>query len=250
MIISEKLTKDEVEKLLLPFYPEKLLPKYVLTPQEIASNKSILKQIPCSDFSLSYIADIILWAVNNKKRFRQEDCLKVLRSISKNNLPNQRLNQNTISKLFQIYQHFIFSQNENIQWYVSVLIKDRELTNQNIHWLIENHTKSNHIVNRLLSYPTTHVEIVKWAELIYIKKQIPNRQSQILALLIQQDLPDIVVDKYSNEILWAIYFSKMPKKEKENLLIKYTTSTTIKTTLDIGLKISSPKVIEHIAAKI
>ena len=123
-------------------------------------------------------------------------------------------------KLFYLYKCFIFSENEEIQWAVSIFIKDVVLDNADVLWLIDNHDESEHIINRLLRYPVYNTEISKWAERVYKNGDLLNRQSEVIAILISDEVPDYI-SVSSDVLMWAIYHSKCDNTLKEQLILSH-----------------------------
>jgi hypothetical protein len=146
--------------------------------------------------------------------------LKVLRAIIKNK-DNGKLSSSTITKLFNLYQHYIFDEREEVQWCVSSLLKDKQLLDSEIQWFIGNYDKSVHLINRLLRYPIQNELIRKWALRAYTNKKLTERRSELIALLIEDDIPDAARGEKNEVLLWSVYYAKIEKQKKSVLLSKY-----------------------------
>lgn len=132
--------------------PEEYVHGQIMTTRDLYEHRTPLKTFIGTDRIVSHIARIMVEAIDDGVRLRTLDCIKVLRSLVKSAQPTA-LRPHTIDMLFRIYQQFIFRDNENVQWGVSVILKGKVLSDDAIDWLVENSNKSEHIVNRLLLYP-------------------------------------------------------------------------------------------------
>lgn len=241
----------QILKLHLAFFsPEDVIPHHIKTTRDIYENRSFLKTLPYSDFTLSYLAKIILDDLENNKRFRKNDCIKVLRRIIINFDGDPQLQSETIKLLFSIYKKLIFIVSETNQWYLSRIIKDQKLDESDIKWLIENSDESVHLLNRLLRYPTYHPMICKWAEKVYQDNKYKDRESEIIALLILDDIPPYIEIENCNQILWAIYYSRTSLDMKERLLINYFSPECFKSALEISLRLNLRSVIDEMIKKL
>ncbi len=208
----------------------------------------MLKHLPCSDDSIEHLARIVLNAIETHKRFRRVECLKVLRAIIRNadEIPNFK--SETVHLLFQIYKNLIFDIPEEGQWAASVLIKGQTLDDKEIQWLVENYKQSTHLVNGLLLYPEYHPTIAEWAESVYKANELPDREAEVIALLIQEDIPAFVnrADKV-DLLLRAVSRARIPVSDKERLLIGLAKTENFNTLLDIALRLRMPPLIRYIS---
>lgn len=236
MMSLNQEANTKVEKILMVLLPNKYLAKYIRSVQDVYDNKFYLKKIVCSDYPINHIADYILDALKKRKRFRQYDCLKVLRAIIKNK-GKDNLSPITITKLFYLYQHYIFDERQEIQWCVSSLLKDQRLLDSEIQWFIDNHDKSVHLINRLLRYPIQNEIIQKWALTTYTNKNLIERRSELIALLINDDIPVAVRNENKEVILWSVYYAKIENKIKSTLLSQLFSEEVFETFVDICLRL-------------
>ncbi len=238
-------SKEEFERYLMIFEPDEYLPKFVKSTHDIYQHKSVLKQLPCTDFVMGYLAYIVLDDIRIAKRFRRADCLKVLRDIIRNNETTPRFSQKTTRVLFQIYQALIFKVPDDTKWAVSVLIKGQTLGESEIQWLIENYWKSVHILNRLLLYPEPNPLIEAWAECVYKANEFPDREAEIVALLIHNDIPAYV--RCKNELkLEAIARARISDSVKEALIKEFACLNTSDIVRDLALRLRRPSLIQHL----
>jgi len=242
--------KDELQRHLMIFQPSELLPQIVRSTRDIYENRSILKRLPCADSTVRYLAQIVLTDIEAGKRFRKTECLKVLRAIVRNSTGAPRFQPETVRLLFRIYKNLIFEVSEDGRWAASVLIKDQLLTDDEIQWLIENYNQSVHPLNRLLLYPERHPAIVTWAEKVYRTGELPEREAEVIALLIRDDIPSYVDQTNTDLILRAVSRARIPDAIKEALFKEFSQQENYNTLLDLALRLEMPSLIRHMIAKI
>jgi hypothetical protein len=245
MFLTNRIQKKDIHKLLILFSPEQLLPKYIQNPKDIIDNKWIIRELKCSDFVVNYLSEILLDALETSKRFRQLECLKILKYIIKYQNNGNDISSDTISKLFKLYKHYIFSKNDDIQWCVSVFIKDQILGDSEIEWLILNYKYTIHIVNRLLLYPRSHELIKGWAKIIYMNNEYPDRINNVVALLIDNDIPEFIKDIDSIDKIWAIYNSRISVDDKERLIIKYSKESNVLSVAEVALRLNNINILKN-----
>uniref|UniRef100_UPI001375E62D hypothetical protein n=1 Tax=Candidatus Oscillochloris fontis TaxID=2496868 RepID=UPI001375E62D len=104
--------------------------------------------------------------------------------------------------------------------------------------------KVSHIVNRLLRYPVQHPLVYSWVKEAYLANILPERMSEIVALLISTSIPDFVDTSNHKMITWAIYYSRTPQETKEALLKDHLYQDAVTDILDISGRLGLPSVIE------
>lgn len=237
-------SREEIQCYLMVFEPNEYLPKFVKSTRDIYQHKSVLKRLPCTAFVMGYLAQIVLDDIRANKRFRRADCLKVLRAIIRNNEAMPRFAQETVRMLFQIYPALIFEVPEDAQWAASVLIKGQTLEESEIQWLIENYRRSVHILNRLLLYPEPHPIIEAWAERVYKADEFPEREAEVVALLIHNDIPPYV--SCEDEIkLEAIARARISDSVKDALIRKFACPNNYDKVLELALRLRMSSLILH-----
>ena len=200
--------------------PEGALDNYCSSIRDIYENRYLIRELPYKEWIVEKVGGIILSTINDRKRFRQLPCLKVLRAIVRDNY-SPPLSKDTVSILFGIYRHYIFSGKPDYEWCVSSLIKDRELNSDEIEWLIDNWDKSDHLVNRLLRYPTDNRQVSDWAKERYEKDELLERKSELMARFIDGEFSSLLENEESPAALtWAVYYSLSDIKAKEEMLIR------------------------------
>lgn len=230
------------------YSPFRYIKKFVKNTDDIYLMRNMLKSISFDHKSIEYIVSLIVDALKEDKRFKRIECLKVLKKIIKSRALNEPFSRSLMNDLFYIYRSYIFCSNEEIQWAVSIFIKDQHLENEDIQWLIDNYKESDHIVNRLLRYPKFNKLIFDWAKLVYEEGSLNNRLSEVIGILINDDIPKYIkVD--IDVIMWAIYYSKCPKAKKEELILKYLDYQNYSSSLEVaerlGLGSVSSELLEY-----
>lgn len=225
--------------------PDRYLPEFVKEPRDIYEERYLLRFLPCTDFVINHISDVLCVAVANKKRFRVYDCLKVLRGIIRNRPPTSGLSADTVEKLFALYKQFIFKVRVDVQWCLSSIMKDHLLSEDAIGWLIEHSGDSVHIVNRLLKYPRPHPKIKEWAKAQYLAGGLADRKSELIGLIIDECVPSFVNEEPS-VILWALYKSPISNEQKKRLLKQYASSEVDDAVIEIALRLRYADVIQQL----
>jgi hypothetical protein len=197
--------------------PGDLLAKHCTSTRDIYENRRFLKDLPYEEWIVRRIAEIITDSIDKKKRFRQLDCLKVMRSLVKDkNFPP--LSKETTSLLFRIYQHYIFCGKDSYEWCASTLLRGRNLADEEIEWMIENWDQSVHLVNRLLRYPSSNSKISEWAKQRYLNSELLDRKSEVMACFIDDDFSMLCDKEHPRPIIWAIYYANLSIEQKESML--------------------------------
>ena len=229
--------------------PEQSLPRYIHSTKDIYQHRSLLKQLLLSEYTLNYLLDIVIASVKNKSRIRTLDCLRVLRAVLRNNPFGIEISNEAISKLFFLHQKFIFHKNEQVCACANMLVKSQRLDDESIAWVIANWEKSDHLLNRLLRYPENHHLIIQWATEIYQSGKLRDRKSEIIGILIGENIPAFVRES-SNSIIWAIYYSKVPDEIKQKLLIENCTMESIEPLWKVAIRLKLSRVIEFMQKKV
>ena len=211
------IIREELEKSLMLFEPNGLLPQYVHSAHDIYKHRYYLRHLPSTDLTVQSLAGYILDALDKRMRFRQFDCLNVLRAIVKDE-HDPELSSETISLLFGLYRHYIFDSRDKFQWCVSSLLRGRQLLDSELSWIITNWKKSAHLINRLLRYPVGHPSIIRWAEARCRAQDLEDRKSECIGLLISDTIPGFVAREKKEMPIWAVYYSRTTDEHKARML--------------------------------
>lgn len=241
------LTAHIVENHLIAFEPEAVLPVVAPDVKALYTNRSFVRLAPCTDFVVGYIAQMLIAVTKSGVRFRKYECLRNIRQIIRSHSSQDDLSRHTVDLLFVLYQHYIYSEKEEIQWCVSSFLKDRTLLPEHISWLIENATTSTHLVNRLLRYPKADPQIVEWARMTLESGNLPDRSAELLGLLIDEELPEVAGSMPRAAILWGIYYSRASIETKSRLLRSVVTAECADEALTIAMRLRLPEVVRQVA---
>lgn len=237
---------NEIELLLAP---EQFLPLYVKNTKDIYEHRHLLKQLLVSEYALNYLLDILIAVVKNRARFRTLDCLRVIRAILKNNPFELKLGEKTINKLFYLHQAYIFHKNQQVSACANVLVKSQSLDDESVSWIISNWENSEHLLNRLLRYPVKHPLVTQWATEMYQKHQLRDRKAELIALLIDENIPSFI-EENKNTIIWAIYYSRVPDEVKQRLLMERFSVENLESLWKVSVRLKYSNVIELMHIKI
>lgn len=235
--LNSERTNQELESYLILLEPSEALPRLVKSARDIYAYRSALKLLPCKDETINYLAKVILNAIESHQRFRKVECLKVLRTIIRNSDVIPNLESISVRLLFQVYKNLILTVSEEGQWAASVLIKGQLLEDTEIKWLIQNYRQSTHLLNRLLLYPGYNPVIAAWAEEVYKYHEFPNRETEVIALLIHKGIPLFVDKTDTNQLLEAVSRARIHLAEKEALLKKYARSENLEVLISVSLRL-------------
>lgn len=197
-----------------------------------------------------YLLDIVCQTVKGKQCFRRLDCLKVLKWVLRRKPPNTSLSPETRDRLFFLYQEYIFHRNAEMQSAVNTYLKDEILSDTQIRWLLEHADESVMVLNRLLRYPERHPLIVLWAADVYRQHKYPARQSETIALLIEDDIPKFVDLTDLSAVLWAIYYARIDDQTKGTLLEQYFSFETIDELIKICTRKAYVDVLESVRQRL
>jgi hypothetical protein len=248
--LSVREAIEYLELHMLTYEPEEYVLGQIKTVRDLYEHRIPLKAFVGTDRIVSHIAGIMLAAIDDGVRMRTLDCLKVLRALVKSGQP-AALKPDTIAMLFRIYREFIFRDNENVRWCVSVILKGKLLSDAAIDWLVQNSSRSEHLVNRLLLYPEPHPKIRKWAKRIHDEGGLPRRRSEVMALLLTQGSAyHFARNNDLNTFAWAVFKSHLERQQKIALLGKYSAFETFASVIEIADRLESPELLRQVLTKL
>ena len=233
-----------LEEALALFEPPERLPTLVPNVREIYSRRRLLRQMPFDDKTVAYLAGLIRTALDTSQRFRVFDCLKVLRAIIiKGN--GHRLSPATVRDLFAIYRHLILSAREEMQWCLSRLVKDQELDDADVSWLLSHWKESEHLVNRLLLYPVRHAAIATWARERYDRAELGDRKSELIARLLDVDDLAAFRNEDPTTLAWAVFRSRRTLDCRVSALTTLVSELRCETIIDFAIRLGAPELIRR-----
>lgn len=225
------------------FQPDRVLP-VIPDLRSVYAMRSMLKSLPYHPRVLGHIAAMVVNAVEARTRFRTFDLLKVLRSqvVAAGRSP---IPSGPMRDLFKIYKCLILTAREDIQWCLSRLIKDRILLDSEVEWLIGNWQKSEHIANRLLLYPLVTPGIAAWARNRYERRELQERQSEILALLLAHNRAAKFPGEDPVTIAWAVWRSSLRPADKVERLSSLVQVLPADSVVALSVRLNEPRLIEE-----
>lgn len=216
-----KLTPEQfilLENSYLRHFPTHIPDEIFQDYKTIIEHKDLIRFAKPDRRILNHILDTVIEKIKCKQRFQKITFIKLIRWQCDNTF----INTTTSDKLFFVFKSLINEVNETIAWSLSVTIKDIELSQENIEWLIDNYEISEHIQNRLLRYPKPNRTITTWCDQRLRKKDLDNRLSELIGLKLNFDTSFTFKDKTS--LIWGIHYSKLSDKSKKELLLKHLTA--------------------------
>ena len=236
-----------LEEALALFEPPEHLPALVPNVREIYARRHSLRQMPFDDRTIAHLAGLIRTALDTSQRFRVFDCLKVLRAIIVKGKGN-RLSPGTVRDLFAIYRQLILSAREEMQWCLSRLVKDQELDDVDISWLLSHWEESKHLVNRLLLYPVKHPLIDLWARERYDRAELSDRNSELIARLLEVDNLSAFQNEDPTTLAWAMLRSRRTRECKVAGLATLVADLHCETIIDMAIRLDAPELIRKALA--
>ncbi len=216
--------------------PEEILQDY----KTILEYKDLIRYAIPDKRILNHLLDIVIEKIQSNQRFQKITFIKLIRWQCDTNF----IDSTTSDKLFFVFKSLIFEVNETIAWRLSVTVKDIELSQENIDWLIDNHEISEHLQNRLLRYPKPNKAITIWCDQRLKKKDLDNRLSELIGLKLNFDTNFTFKDKVS--LIWGIHYSKLSDKSKKELLLKHLTADNFEELIKICEKNNFTDIISQL----
>jgi hypothetical protein len=215
-----KLTPEQfilLENSFLRHFPTQIPDEIFQDYKTILEYKDLIRYAKPDKRILNHLLDTVIEKIKSNQRFQKITFIKLIRW----QYDNSFIDSKTSDKLFFVFKSLINEVNETIVWSLSVTIKDIELSQENIDWLIDNYEISEHIQNRLLRYPKPNKAITTWCNQRLKKKDLDNRLSKLIGLRLNFDTNFTYKDKTS--LIWGIHYSKLSDKTKKELLLKHLT---------------------------
>jgi hypothetical protein len=215
-----KLTPQQfilLENSYLSYFPNHIPDEIFQDYKTILEYKDLIRYAKPDKRILSHLLDTAIEKIKAKQRFQKITFIKLIRGQCDSTF----IDKVTSNKLFFVFKSLITEVNDTVAWSLSVTIKDIELSQDNIDWLIENYEISEHLQNRLLRYPKPNEAITAWCEQRLKKKDLDNRLSELVGLRLNFDTDFTFKDKTS--LIWGIHYSKLTDIKKKELLLKHLT---------------------------
>lgn len=214
--------------------------KLILDYKSIIEYKDLIKNSKPDRRILNHLLDIAIEKIKNKQRFQKITFIKLIRRQTDPHYIDEKISE----KLFFVFQSLITEVNDTIAWSLSVTIKDIELSQENIEWLIDHFKNSEHIQNRLLRYPKPNKAITTWGNQRLKYGELSNRLSELIGLRLNFDTNFNYKDK--RILLWGIHYSKLSDSIKKELLLKHLTKDNFDDLINICEKNSFTDIISQL----
>lgn len=200
-------------------YPDKYLKEYISSFYEMKKNLKLINKLKETDYSVNYLVDIIYKYMNSNGRKSFVIVTKLLYRILRNY--NGSISFELKNKLFDLFLQLLKKEYSN-QWQIHILIRNQELTSEQIDKLLENKNNT-FALNRILRYPKFNQIIYEWCKSeLKNNKVIDNRFSEYISQTLTS-LED-VEDYYKNKnfqidtLAYAIKYSYQDNEFKTTAL--------------------------------
>ncbi len=147
-----KLTREQfklLENSYLRHFPTHIPDEIFQDYKTILENKDVIRYAKPDKRILNHLLNTVTEKLKSNQRFQKITFIKLIRWQCDKTF----IDSKTSDKLFFVLKSLINEVNETIAWSLSMTIKDIELSQKNVQWLIDNYEISEHIQNRLLRYP-------------------------------------------------------------------------------------------------
>lgn len=222
------------------YFPTRIPDEIFQDYKTIVEYKDLIRYVRPDKRILNHLLDIAIEKIENNQRFQKITFIKLIRWQCDNSF----IDSKTSDKLFFIFKSLINDVNDTIAWSLSVTIKDIELSQENIDWLIDNYETSEHIQNRILRYPKPNKAITNWCDQRLKKKDLDNRLSELIGLRLNFDTSFTFKDKTC--FIWGIHYSKLSDKTKKKLLLKHLTENNFEELIKICEKNNYTDIISQL----
>jgi hypothetical protein len=151
----------------------------------------------------------------------------------------------TVKVLFEIYQQLILKSREEVQWCLSRFVKDQVLDDEDVTWLVDNWFRSVHLVNRLLKYPVPNDLITEWARLRFNAGDLPDRRSELIALLLSDEDISLFHTEEGEVLGWAILQSHLSRTVKIRHLSALANQVSAGGLVTFAVRLNAPVILRE-----
>lgn len=238
-----KLTQEQFSKLencYIKHFPTDIPDEIFQDYKMILECKELIRYAKPDKRIINHLLDFVIEKIINEQRFQKMTLIKLIRGQCDYTF----IDSPTSDKLFFVFKSLIAEVNETIAWSLSIIIKDVELAQENIDWLIDNYKISEHIQNRLLRYPKPNKAISTWSNERLKKKDLNNRLSELIGLRLNFDTNFTLKNKTC--LIWGVHFSKLSDVEKKELLLRHLTTDNFEELIKICEKNNYTDIISQL----
>jgi hypothetical protein len=223
-----------IELALMLFDPDEFMPKILRSVDDVADHRSRLRHCTYTNFAVTHLIHLVWKRIHEKRRKNLLYGLQAIKWLLNNRTDRAGpLEPRITDHLFELHALFVFDRLEDIRWCVSAILRDKALRPEQVRWLLEHATESEHVVNRLLRYPQYDPMIADWARATMKSNGLETRRAELLGRLIVDNLPSESGALPPETVLWGIYYSSVSHPVKQQLIER----TISLETLEEGLKI-------------
>ena len=226
--------------------PQKFEKFFFKDYQTIIQYPSLLTYSLFDEKLVTRILDLIQPLIDNNERFKRKWFIKFLKSHLKKRPKKFKFKETTINALFKFYKTQILKVTDELRNDLSIILKDIELSDESIKWLIDNAPNSKYILNRLLRYPKKSELISTWANYCLENNLFTDRVSEIIGFALDANENLKLNHTGKNQIVWGIYYSRLEKATKEKMLISLLSPETVDAIVEISERLELYKVFETI----
>lgn len=222
------------------------LKRNIKTLNDIVAHRSFFKYRTVSKKCYLYLLAMLNGSIAKILVKTDGVILKLFRQIIRAN-SHLIFDSGIMALSFGIFQKYYQHKNEEIQSCVNVMLKGAELSDEQLHWLINRYTESKHILNRILGYPTYSPILSIWASEMLREKLYNERLAELIGLTINNEIPNYIIEAFDvNEVMWGIYKSKSSDKSKQEMLLAIYNSTCADDLIQICNKLQYKNVLKRV----
>ncbi len=223
--------------------PDEYRSQYLGSYELLMRNYHLIIGIAVKEETFRHVLDLVCDVIAHRKNIKKLKLLKILRHLLRNN-PDMVCDTACVTKLFELYKtHVRLSTYANV---ANGLLMGKKLDHEQLSWLVENVEEDEHSLNRLLRYPFISKVIAQWAAVAFRDRKFGDRISEILGLLVTNDKDWQVLRRIKNPPVayWALYYAKLPSKDKEAALETLFSQRHAEDWAEVCVRLELPSLLE------
>jgi hypothetical protein len=239
------LNQTQKSQLLILFFqinPDKYFKLFINNFEDLIELKSTIKNCAFGMNFFEKILELIYEKELSGKKYKRLDSFKILKNLIKYKSDQQDFSDEIIQKLFFIYKQNILKCSEGSGWTLSVLLKDMSLSKEQVDWLIANDDNP-FVLNRILRHPVVTKELYDWGikNISMIEKK---RRSEVIGIIITYD--NSFETRNKKEMIWGIYYSRLPIDLLKNLLLKNLCDLSFDDFIEVSTRLHFFDILENV----
>jgi hypothetical protein len=168
----------EVVEVYLRHFPGRIPDEWLQDYKSIITCRHLILQATPDRDILRRLATVTAQQIEGKLRYQKMTMLRLM----KRHRGGPEIDEETVEKLFFIFRSLNVDAKEEIAWKLPTLVKDLPLADHQIEWLINNFSRSQLIVNRLVRYPLPDRKIYDWSKSRLSQKDLEGRLSELIGI--------------------------------------------------------------------